>query len=213
MVDSEARLPRGRIRFVAFDVDGTLLRGDSICMGIAKGIGRVDRMSELEAGHILTDVERGPAEIGSWYLPLGRAAVESHLANLTIAPGADEGCELLREAGIDLGLVSVTWKFAVELFAARFGASSVAATGLDWKTGEVDRFGPDDKAPWLMAYMTTHGLDAIQVAAVGDSPADLAMLRAAGVGYYVGEADPDVEGVVHRPSADIGELAAEILGL
>jgi phosphoserine phosphatase len=182
-------------------------------MGIAKGIGRVERMSELEAGHILTDVERGPAEIGSWYLPLGRAVVESHLASLTIAPGADEGCELLREAGVDFGLVSVTWKFAVELFAARFGASSVAATGLDWRTGEVDRFGPDDKAPWLTAYMATHELEAIQVAAVGDSPADLAMLRAAGVGYYVGEPDPDIESVIHQPNADIRELAAEILDL
>ena len=38
-----------RIRLVAFDLDGTLTRGDTVCEAIARGMGHVDRMRELEA--------------------------------------------------------------------------------------------------------------------------------------------------------------------
>ena len=36
------------LRLAAFDLDGTLLRGRTACEAIAKGIGRLGRMRELE---------------------------------------------------------------------------------------------------------------------------------------------------------------------
>ncbi len=43
------------IRLVAFDLDGTLLRGDTVCEVLARRLGRLDRMRELEA--TATDLE------------------------------------------------------------------------------------------------------------------------------------------------------------
>ena len=36
------------LRLAAFDLDGTLLRGQTACEAISKGIGRIERMRELE---------------------------------------------------------------------------------------------------------------------------------------------------------------------
>lgn len=203
----------GRIRLVAFDLDGTLLRGDSVCMGIARGIGRLERMQEMENGHELADRFSDAAEMASWYLPLGRKRVESELANLTIAPGADEGCRLLTDAGVVIVVVSVTWLFAVERFAKRFGASDWAATPMDWATGNFDDFGPENKGPWLEAKIGELGLNPEQVVAVGDSPNDQGMFDIAGTSFCVAPDCTGTNNTLHRPQANIKDLAEEILAL
>ncbi len=203
----------GRIRLVAFDLDGTLLRGDSVCTGIARGIGRLERMREMERGHELADRLSDAAEMASWYLPLGRERIESELSRLTPAPGADEGGRLLREAGVDFVIISVTWEFAVQHFAERFGASDYAATALDWTTGEFDDFDADHKGPWLEAKITSLGLSPDQVAAVGDSPNDQGIFDAAGTSFCVAAACGEADGAIHRPNANIFQLAEEILAL
>jgi phosphoserine phosphatase len=203
----------GRIRLVAFDLDGTLLRGDTVCTSIARSIGTLERMQEMERGHELADRLSDAAEMASWYLPLGRKRIESELSRLTPAPGADQGCSLLREAGVGLVIISVTWKFAVQHFAERFGASDYAATPLDWTTGEFDDFDAEHKGPWLEAKIASLGLSADQVAAVGDSPNDHGMFEAAGTSFCVATACGEIDNVIHRPDANILELAKEILAL
>ena len=203
----------GRIRLVAFDLDGTLLRGDTVCMAIARGIGHLERMQEMERGHELANTLSDAAEMASWYLPHGRDRIESELSRLTPAPGADEGCRLLRDAGVDIVILSVTWKFAVQHFVERFGASDCAATPLDWTTGEFDDFGPENKGPWLRAKTASLDLKPDQVAAVGDSPNDYGMFEVAGTSFCVGDACGEFDGVIHRPNANILDVAQEILAL
>ncbi len=203
----------GQIRLVAFDLDGTLLRGDSVCMGIARGIGRLERMQEMEQGHQLTDIESDVTEIASWYLPLGLKRIEEELPRLTIAPGAIEGCKLLREAGIEIVIITVTWEFAAIYFAERFGASDCAATPLDWTTGEFDDFRAEKKGPWLEAKVASLGLRPEQVAAVGDTPNDKGMLEVAGTAFCVGATCGDSDEFIWRPNANILDLANEILSV
>ena len=203
----------GRIRLVAFDLDGTLLRGDSVCMAIARGIGHLERMQEMERGHELEDTLSDAAEMASWYLPRGRDRIESELSSLTPAPGADEGCRLLRDAGVDFVIISVTWEFAVQHFAERFGASDYAATPLDWTSGEFDDFDAEHKGPWLEAKIASLGLSSNQVAAVGDSPNDYGMFEAAGTSFCVGDTCGEFDSVIHRPNANILKIAEEILTL
>lgn len=203
----------GRIRLVAFDLDGTLLRGDTVCVGIARGIGTLERMQEMERGYELADKLSDVAEIASSYLPLGEKRIESELSRLTPAPGADEGCRLLRDAGVDFVIISVTWEFAVRHFAKRFGASDYAATPLDWTTGEFADFDAENKGPWLEAKIASLGLRPDQVAAVGDSPNDCGMFEVAGTSFYVGDASGEFANVIHRPDANIIDLAKEILAL
>lgn len=203
----------GRIRLVAFDLDGTLLRGDSVCMAIARGIGHLERMQEMERGHELANTLSDAAEMASWYMPHGRDRIESELSRLTPAPGADEGCRLLRDAGVDFVILSVTWKFAVQHFVERFGASDYAATPLDWTTGEFDDFGPENKGPWLRAKTASLGLKPDQVAAVGDSPNDYGMFEVAGTSFCVGDTCAEFDSVIRRPNANIFDVAQEILAL
>ena len=55
------------------------------------------------------------------------------------------------------------------------------------------------------------GLRIDQVAAVGDSAGDAAMLAAAGLGFYVGATLPQGLTTRHRPDGDILSITREIV--
>ena len=203
----------GRVRLVAFDLDGTLLRGDTVCVAIARGIGKVERMQEMERGHELADAQSDPAEIASWYLPHGQARIEAELVRLRLAPGAVEGCKLLRDAGVEIVVITVTWEFAASYFARKFGASDWGATPLDWASGELDDFSAEKKGPWLKAKIDALGLSPDGVVAVGDSPNDQSMFEVAGTSYCVGANCGGPNVTIPRPNANILDLAGEILAL
>lgn len=170
------------MRLAAFDLDGTLLRGQTACEAIAEGIGRLERMTELEAMRADQVREVIPAreEMAGWYPPFTRDELRRHLAALRVAPGVDEGFRLLRDHGFRLAIVSITWEFAVEWFAARRGADYWVGTGLS-PDGAITHFWPQGKATWLERLARDLGVDMRRVAAVGDSRADIPMLRSAGV--------------------------------
>ena len=73
-------LPSG---LVVFDVDGTLLRGPTVCELIATAIGRSERMAELELGGGAGRDEAIPAreEMAGWYMEVGRDAIMLNLDN------------------------------------------------------------------------------------------------------------------------------------
>ena len=131
------------LRLAAFDLDGTLLRGQTACEAIAKGIGRIERMRELERLES-TDIE----EMAEWYSDFTFSDLCNHLAAVRVAPGIDEGFALLREHGFKIAIVSLTWEFGVEWFADRLGADYSVGTGLS-ADGLISHFWPKDKALWL----------------------------------------------------------------
>ncbi|NQW18868.1 MAG: HAD-IB family phosphatase [Chloroflexi bacterium] len=197
----------GRIKLVAFDLDGTLLRGDTVCLGIAKELGRYERMREIEAAN-----DPGlRSEMADWYVAAGRDRVTHGLENVALAPGAEEGCRLLREHGVTIAIVSVTWSIAVEKFARQFGAAHHAATGLDWESGDIDHFFGRNKGPWLQRLMEQLNLVSNQVVAVGDTMNDEGLLQAAGLGICAGPGCMNVDQVLQRPNANILDLTKEIL--
>ena len=203
----------GKIKLVAFDLDGALLRGDTVCLSIAKELGHYDRMLEMEEASESGLIDSHRKEMASWYLESGRERVDSGLKNVTLAPGAEEGCRLLAHHGVTIAIVSVTWQFAVETFAKRLGATHHIATALDWTTGEIDNFYGEDKGPWLEQFMSEQDLSKDQVASVGDTMSDNSLLLAAGTGFCVGGRCMSIEGVRQRPDANIFDLAEEILNL
>ena len=200
---------RGVIRLVAFDLDGTLLRGRTVCELLARPLGCLERMRELEAG--ACTIEAARTEMAGWYLESGCSIEQltTHLADAEIAPGADEGCAMLHEAGAEIVIASVTWSFAVEYFARRFGASCWLGTSLT-PGGEIGHVFADDKARWLGRLRVERGLARAEVAAVGDSANDLPMLRSAGVAIFVGPA-PTAGDAMRLPGADIRDVASKLL--
>ncbi len=157
-----------RVRLVAFDLDGTLTRGDTVCEAIARRIGRLERMREIERLTPLPDPRAAREEMASWYRARPQHEILDALTDVRLAPRAEEGVRKLREAGVVVAIVSITWLFAVERFAARLGVVHCAGTKMV-DDGRIEHFFAPDKPRWVSALAARLGIAPDQVAGVGDS--------------------------------------------
>lgn len=196
---------------VAFDVDGTLLRGETVCECIARNIGRSEEMRNFELLRSQAEIAQARRTMLEWYAPHGKAALLTHVGGVQLAPGARAGLGQLKALGVRTALVSITWRFAVEWLAAELGADY--AVGTDWSdAGEVVDVWPEDKATWLRGLMADLHISPEMLVVVGDSSGDIPMLRLAKRGYFVGATMPEtLPHVLHRPEADIRSIVADIV--
>ncbi len=200
-------LSRG-VRLVAFDLDGTLIRGPTICESLAEPLGKLSRMREIEQLRDLAQIRAARQEMLGWYGAPPEALFDK--LSLKIAPGAAEAFELLAQCGVPTAIVSITWSFAVERLARRLGAS--AWVGTDAQFGAIQHFWPNDKPVWLARHASTLGIEMGQVAAVGDSHGDVPMLAAVGHPFFVGADLPsEIAHAHHAPNADLREIARLVL--
>ncbi len=200
------------IKLAVFDVDGTLLRGNTACQTIARAIGKYERMCELERQSGREAVLSAREEMASWYLQAGKPVVEEALENLHYAPGAADGIESLKQAGVALALASVTWSFAVDRVAEELGIEHTSSSYLDFETGAIRHTWASTKAEYLQKLAARFGLEPAEIAAIGDSSGDFEMFRVAGLPIYVGESTSGLHhGVVHMLDADIRDVADAIL--
>jgi HAD superfamily phosphoserine phosphatase-like hydrolase len=200
------------IGLVAFDLDGTLVRGKTCVEALAETVGRVDECAAFErlAMRDRESVADARSQMAAWYREHAFDDLCAGLARLTLAPGAAEGFRVLRRHTIKTAIVSITWRFAVDWFAARLGADYTAGTVLV-EDGSIDHFWPEDKGRWLDELRRGLELDQAEVAAVGDSHGDSELLAAAGARFYVGaDAPPDAD-TVHLPDSDIAQIARLIV--
>ena len=202
------------MKLVAFDLDGTLLWEESVWEAIARGIGRLDRVREMEqlSADQTAEITAAREESAGWYSAYTFEELLEHVTSMRVAPGVDEGFALLREHGFKIAVVSLSWEFAVEWFANRFGADYFVGTGLS-PDGRITHFWPEDKALWLTELARKLDVDMKDVAAVGDSRGDIPMLLAVDHPYWVAKAvPPELDGkVVHEPHGDIRVVAESIV--
>src|SRR6266567_6787443 len=121
---------RHPIGLAAFDLDGTLLRGQTVCEAIALQLGHSGRMRELESLTEPDDIRAAREEMVEWYRLVPVSELHAALGSLQFAPGALEGFRLLKEHRISTAIVSITWEFAVEWFARQFDADYFVGTKL-----------------------------------------------------------------------------------
>ncbi|WP_068956186.1 HAD family hydrolase [Pararhizobium polonicum] len=199
------------IRLAAFDVDGTLLRGENICGCIGRHIGRSTEMEAFERLRSREEMTTGRETMLEWYLPFSKARLIEHLADLRLAPGVTQGFARLKAAGVKIALVSITWQFAVEWLAAELGADYAVGTG--WREDNtLSHFWPEDKAIYLNSLLAELKLEQGALAAVGDSHGDIPMLNLASRSYFVGKALPqELLHAEHWPHADIEEIVLDML--
>ena len=202
------------MKLAAFDLDGTLVRGESVWEAIARGIGRLERVREMERidPARIEEITAAREESAGWYSAFTNDELLEHVSPIRVAPGVDDGFALLHAHGFKIAVVSLTWEFAVEWFAGRFGGNYYIGTGLS-PDGEITHFWPEDKALWLAGLADKLGVDMDDVAAVGDSGGDVPMLLAVGHPYWVGQTVPrELEGqVIHEADGDIREVAESIV--
>lgn len=172
---------------VVFDLDGTLLRGTSVLRVLATHLGHADEVTELDraisAGEISSQViaERSAA----WFA--GRTTSEMDIA-LAAGPwidGIEDTLRALSNAGTQVLLATITWRFAADLLSERHGFAAVSGTELHIADGvlggQVTRsFDEHDKLKFVEDWCAAHGFTLAQVAAVGDSRSDVPLFGGVG---------------------------------
>ena len=166
---------------VAVDLDGTLIHGTTACLHLGEWIGHRAVIEELErrftAGEIASaDIADGDAP---YYEGRSIADVAEAMTRAPCIDDISEGVEHLASRGVDALLCTVTWTFAAQCVADRFGFSAVSGTvmhvdGDGNLAGRVARyFEPEDKVAFLRDYCESRDLGMHQVVAIGDGQSDL----------------------------------------
>jgi phosphoserine phosphatase len=203
--------PAPRRGLVAFDLDGTLLRGPTVCELLAEPLGRLAEMRRFETLSSEAEIAAARREMARWYADHTALQLCAALEAACFAPGAREGVALLQAGGVEVVIASITWSFAVEWVAARLGVARALGTRLE-AGGDVADVWPRDKPRWLEGVRSELALPPARVAAVGDSHGDGALLAAAGLRFFVGRGKPPpLPGLLHRPGGDIEGIAREVL--
>ena len=196
-----------------FDLDGTLLRGQTVCEVLAESLGRLERMQQLERFMSDEELQAAREEMAGWYRSAGLARLRDSLKDARLAPRAVEGLAVLRAAGVAIGIASITWSFAVEHFARLLGVEHWLGTVLEG-SGEIRHVWPKDKAVWLRRLAERLRVPSERTAGVGDSFSDLPMLQAVGVPVFVGCELPSVGlGWIHHPAGDIYAVATHLVSI
>jgi HAD superfamily phosphoserine phosphatase-like hydrolase len=192
---------------VVFDLDGTLLRGPTVCEVLAQSLDRLPRMQEIER---LTDREAISAareEMALWYRDVPPDGLLLTLREAQLAPGLAAGIALLQDHGVAIAIASITWQFAVEHFARTMGIDHCFGTALE-DSGTIRHAWPQHKADWVRELARSLGVPLERTAAVGDSAGDYAMLDIVGMPIFVGaELPPSRSGWRHYPAANIEHVA------
>ena len=172
---------------VAFDLDGTLLRRTTVALLLAEHLGDADTFRELERAFVAGKISsRGIAD-ASAACCAGRTTseIESVLTAASWIDGIDDTLRTLAQAGTQVLLATITWRFAAELLQERHGFAAVSGTELPVVDGvlggSVGRyFDEHDKLRFVEDWCAERGVSLTDVAAVGDSRSDLPLFRKTG---------------------------------
>ena len=172
---------------VAFDLDGTLLRRTTVSLVLAEHLGLAEPLSELERAFVAGEIPSRAIADASAAGCAGRTTREiaSVLAAASWIDGIDDTLRTLAQAGSDVLLATITWRFAAELLQERHGFAAVSGTELTVVDGvlggRVSRyFDEHDKLRFVEEWCAERGIAMSEVAAVGDSRSDLPLFRRTG---------------------------------
>ena len=205
-------LPQTR-GLVCFDLDGTLLRGQTVCELLAEPLGRRREMEQLESSKPTSEREiaEARAEMARWYDGVSLAELKSYCEKAVWAPGAKEAVAYLQRRNIHVAIASITWKFAVSWFAAELNITSFLGTDL-LPSGNIEHVWGRTKGTWLLQLATDFGIEESRIAAIGDSAGDTDLLKAAALRFFVGSEPPNsILAVIHLPAANLRSIAEHII--
>lgn len=182
------RVP-GPPRLAVFDLDGTLVPKTTVCLHLAEWVGHLDALRELEgryAAHEISNTEVAALD-APHYAGLSLDDVDRRLDSIPCIAGISETVEGLRRRGMEVLLATVTWRFAAEHFARRYGFDAVC--GCEMTVTDGRRLGgavarhieAEDKLAFVAEYAEARGISLDECVAVGDSRSDLPLFGAVGL--------------------------------
>jgi phosphoserine phosphatase len=173
---------------VAFDLDGTLLRGTSVSLLLAQWLGQAQEIAELERAFRAHEISNSVVADTSAGWLAGQSTTDAWavLADGTWIDGMQETFHALTAAGASLLLGTLTWRFVAEMLRERYGFAATSGTEMQITdgvlSGTVTRyFDEHDKVRFVEQWCARNGYTMGQVAAVGDSRSDVPLFGRVGM--------------------------------
>jgi phosphoserine phosphatase len=204
------------MKLAAFDMDGTLLDG-RLVFALSEKLGLDGKVRTIQSDDKLAAHEK-TAMIADLFTGVTRKDVESAVEAISLARNTEQAIAALRGREYKIGIISDSYTAAAGTVASRLGLDFVAANDLvfenDVATGKVHMpMGWEKincfchlsvcKRYHLEKHADMFGIQMIDTIAVGDTRADICMIKRAGFGVAYMPKDDDVmnasENVVSTP--------------
>jgi phosphoserine phosphatase len=204
------------VKLAAFDMDGTLLDG-RLVFALSERMGLDGRVRAIQSDEKLASHEK-TAMIAGLFAGVTRRDIESAVESIPLSKNAGQAVSALKARDYKTGIISDSYTAAAGAVASRLGMDFVAANDLVFEnnvaTGRVNMpMGWEKidcfchlsvcKRYHLEKYADMFGVQLVDTLAVGDTRADICMIRRAGFGVAFMPKDDDVrsasENVVTAP--------------
>lgn len=196
---------------VVFDFDGTLSRGPTICEVLAEAVSKLPRMQEIELLRTKEEITAAREEMAPWHDDMTDSDIANALEDVTLAPGLDKAFSLLRAHGVTIAIASITWRFAIEVFANKWGIEHYIGTDI-LESGEIEHVWSEQKAQFVHKLSSQLQIPLERIAAVGDSSGDFDMLNIAGAPIFVGQSTEQcADRWLHLPNANLLGIAEYLI--
>jgi HAD superfamily phosphoserine phosphatase-like hydrolase len=209
---------------VVFDLDGTLMLGNSITDTVQVLGGASAELAALICECRARTVDHTTAEVRLYALLTSRGQVsrprlQMLFAKASLRPGARELVSKLRDAGHQVGLISSSFDLFASVTAGRLGVGDhYSNVRLDFDSSDtlvgvgLTIWAAELKNRQLRHFCQVHQLDPARVVAVGDNDNDLAMFAGAGNGVLLsGPYNHHLRNHARQVVADLDELADLLL--
>jgi phosphoserine phosphatase len=204
------------MKLAAFDMDGTLLDG-RLVFALSERLGLDGRVRTIQSDGMLAAHEK-TVMMADLFTGVTRRDVESAVESITLAKNAEQVVAALKSREYKIGIISDSYTAAAGVVASRLGLDFVAANDLVFEnnvaTGRVNMpMGWEKigcfchlsvcKRYHLEKHADIFGVQIVDTLAVGDTRADICMIKHAGFGVAYMPKDDDVknasENVVSTP--------------
>jgi phosphoserine phosphatase len=171
-----------------FDLDGTLVPGTSTCQHLAGKLGHLEYLAKLEAQYSRGEISNAAVADGDGPFYAGHSldTIKRHLDSIPIITGVAPVVTTLANLGIESLICTVTWRFAAQIVATRYGFVDASGTEmlLDEQgvlTGRVAKYFDEfDKLAFVRSYCAERQIPLARVFAVGDARSDIPLFGSVG---------------------------------
>lgn len=184
-----------KFKLAAFDLDGTLTIGDPSWVMIHKKFGTLDVGEEgerLYSQGLISYKDFILRDISAWPKPLKKDDLVDALRNYRLRNDVNDVIGFFKDKGMKIAILTAALDLMADEIANKVGADYVFSNSLGFDSrgffnGKIEaRVEPLKKHLLLEDITGKIGINKDEVIAVGDSNYDISFLKAAGLGFLIG---------------------------